>query len=138
MRFVLHRYELTPERTFGVLYDADQGLALHTLEDPVRYGPKQAGKTAIPAGVYPLALQLSPRFGVELPSILEVPGFAGIRIHAGNTELDTEGCPLVGLGRTASRIVDSRPALAALMNRMRLNRGTHRLEVVNGTAPVAE
>lgn len=134
MRFRLHRYELGLERTFGVLFDLASGWAAHTLEDAVRVGPKIPGKTAIPAGTYPVLLTMSARFGTELPLIDRVPNFSGIRIHAGNTEADTEGCLLVGLGRTADRIVESRPALTTLLTKMRATGGPHVLEVINGQA----
>lgn len=68
------------------------------VEDPVRPdGQKKFGETAIPAGTYQVANTYSPRFGKYLPLLLNVPGYAGIRIHPGNTPADTEGCLLPGI-----------------------------------------
>lgn len=59
-------------------------------------GTKVFGKTAIPKGRYKVIMAYSPRFKRELPLLLNVPQFVGILIHSGNTELDTEGCLIVG------------------------------------------
>ncbi|MGL4678569.1 MAG: DUF5675 family protein [Plesiomonas shigelloides] len=91
----------------------------YTLEDVVRgAGEKVAGKTAIPAGVYAVRLTHSPRFGRVLPLIDGVPGFAGVRIHRGNTAADTEGCVLVGLGRAKDKITNSAAAFDALFAKL--------------------
>ena len=51
---------------------------------------------AIPTGFYRLRVTMSPRFKIFLPILDGVIGRSGIRIHAGNTIQDTEGCILVG------------------------------------------
>lgn len=116
-----------PQYTLGKLY-ADGKFLCHTLEDVVREKPgmpvaqwKQHGKTAIPEGTYDLTLEFSPRFGAETLTINNVPGFKGVRMHAGNTENDTEGCPLLGLQVGPQGIVGgtSRPAVALVKTAVR-------------------
>lgn len=84
-----------------------------SIEDVVRTGPKVPGETAIPAGRYRVAITFSNRFQRMLPLLLDVPNFSGVRIHAGNTAGDTDGCLLVGQGRAVDSITESRLALAA-------------------------
>jgi len=88
-----------------------------TLED-VEREVKVPGKTAIPRGIYKLILDYSVRFQRQMPHILDVPGFEGIRIHAGNTAADTEGCILVGLTKANSFIGQSRIAFDRLFDSM--------------------
>jgi hypothetical protein len=86
----------------------------YTLEDQVR-DVKIPGETAIPAGRYRVVLTHSPRFKKVLPELLKVPGYTGIRIHAGNDASHTEGCILVGQRQGKSAVFESRDAMIELM-----------------------
>jgi len=76
-----------------------------TLEDEYRT-VKVYGKTRIPAGVYPLAIQKAGRlheaysnkfhFHEGMITLQNVPDFTGVMIHVGNRDEDTAGCILVG------------------------------------------
>ena len=73
---------------------------------------KVKGRSAIPEGRYAVVISWSPKFKQWLPILLGGPEFyrkwQGIRIHAGNTAKDTEGCILVGLNKLVGQVVDSR------------------------------
>lgn len=83
----------------GRLY-IDNLFECFTLEDPDRRlesgGTKVQNNTAIPRGIYEIAWNHSNHFNKDMPQILNVPQFEGVRIHAGNSDKDTEGCILVG------------------------------------------
>jgi len=132
----LARFDLSPTRTFGQLA-IDGVFQCYTLEDSVREDPNPAtpenegkvyGDTAIPPGRYQIALTFSarakagtlwtPRADFKLPELLEVPGFTGIRIHAGNNAKNTLGCIMLGQHRTTDEITQSRAALVAFLSKL--------------------
>jgi len=76
---------------------------------------KVYGETAIPRGTYKLLVDFSGRFQRELPRLLDVPGYSGIRIHAGNVPADTHGCLLLGTSRKDGMVVNSRIAMVKFM-----------------------
>lgn len=91
----------------------DNKLFCNSLEDEVREIDKNGvgkikGKTAIPAGRYRVIYNWSPKFGRNLPRLLDVPWFDGILIHPGNSTLETEGCILVGYNTEVGRLTQSR------------------------------
>lgn len=79
---------------------------------------KIIGKTAIPTGRYRILITRSQRFGRWLPLLLNVKGFEGIRIHAGNKPEDTRGCILLGFNRRKGYVLDSTKCVQQLMRRM--------------------
>lgn len=78
--------------------DEDRQLEITGIERKVY------GRTAIPRGTFAVEVSFSNRFQKLLPAVLDVPGFAGIRIHGGNRAEDSLGCVLLGKLRTATGI----------------------------------
>ena len=79
---------------------------------------KIIGKTAIPTGRYRILITRSRRFGRWLPLLMNVKGFEGIRIHAGNKPEDTRGCILPGFNRRKGYVLDSTRCVLTLVKMM--------------------
>lgn len=123
MELILKREIFTDISTIGslsidgkfecyVLEDPDLGLRSDmTLSEINR--KKQYGVTAIPYGRYQIKRTRSERFSqlkgheVIMPLLLDTPGYAGVRIHIGNTPKDTLGCLLCGRVRGKNMISES-------------------------------
>ena len=119
-----------PKYTIGHLY-IDGKYFCDTLEDPCRnltqnmtlteiLNKKFKGDTCIPYGRYYVSLDIiSAKYSNiqkypytamakgKMPRVLNVPGFSGILIHAGNTQKDTEGCLLVGENKVKGQVINS-------------------------------
>lgn len=119
MDLLVQREPSTLTSTPGTL-SIDGSFECFTLEDLVRevHGQpvatwKVADKTAIPVGTYAVTIDFSNRFQRQMPHVLNVSGFDGIRIHSGNTAADTDGCILLGTTRNGSdNVSGSRDAYA--------------------------
>lgn len=120
MDLTVKRDVFNADFTLGKLY-VDGQFFCYTCEDEIRpAGQKVYGETAIPAGTYDIHMTYSPKYKRVMPLIVDVPGFEGIRIHTGNSDDDTNGCLLVGYGRTPSSITQSRDAFAGLYEILRM------------------
>lgn len=95
MKLTLVRKWFEPTCTIGCL-NIDEHAECYVLEDPER-DIKIPGETCIPLGTYIIVIDYSERFKRRLPHLLDVPNFTGIRIHPGNSSVDTSGCLLPGL-----------------------------------------
>ena len=93
-----------------------------TWRDYANGAYKVKGRSAIPEGRYAVVISYSPKFKQWLPILLGGPDFnrkwQGIRIHAGNTAKDTEGCILVGQNREVGKVLDSRKWLYELKQKI--------------------
>lgn len=120
MKLTLKRIALRPTYTIGKLYIGDAYFC-DTLEDTVRDTNKSGrfdngeqkikGKTAIPYGTYEIKWTYSPRFKKYTPQLMNVPSFEGIRVHAGNTSADTEGCLILGENKQVGKVLNSRATI---------------------------
>ena len=108
----------------NVLEDTDRGL-----DDSMSVAKikelKKSSATAIPMGTYEVTLDVySPKFGSKsfykevcngkLPRLLNVKGFEGILIHAGNTDKDSAGCLLVGQNKVKGQVINSQATFKEL------------------------
>ena len=109
MKITVKREFFSETETLGSLYvngkffsytleDFDRKLKQNQSSTEIAH-KKIYGKTAIASGDYRVILSISNRFGRLMPEVLNVKGFAGIRIHGGNTHENTDGCILVAKHR---------------------------------------
>lgn len=130
MELEVRRTYRGPKYTIGHLY-IDGKWFCNTLEDPDRgleqsmtlteiLSKKFKGDTCIPYGKYRVSLDIvSGKYSNiqkypytamakgKMPRVINVPGFSGILIHAGNTQKDTEGCLLVGENKVKGQVINS-------------------------------
>ena len=137
MELILKRIAKRKTYTIGRLYIREQVMDEYlpgtedkyfcdTLEptwrDYANGAYKVKGRSAIPEGRYAVVISYSPKFKQWLPILLGGPEFnrkwQGIRIHAGNTAKDTEGCILVGQNREVGKVLDSRKWLYELKQKI--------------------
>lgn len=115
MNIVVERKWKKSDYTIGIMYingirfsetleDKDRGLTDKMSEAEIKL-KKVYGQTAIPTGTYDIKMTYSSKFASrpwgkkyngKVPSIETVKGFAGVRIHPGNTAADSLGCIFVG------------------------------------------
>ena len=119
MKLILTRHARRADYTIGRLEDENGKKICDTLEPIWRNYDggemKIPRKSAIPEGSYRVVVTKSQRFQKYLPLLVGVPGFEGVRIHAGNTSRDTEGCILVGQNLQVGKVLWSRITLERLM-----------------------
>jgi hypothetical protein len=113
MKLEVQRFSSKSQSTLGMLFDVTDKpkFLCYTLEDEFRE-VKVSGETRIPSGTYNLTLRTeggfneryTKKFGSSFNKgmlwVRDVPNFEYILLHIGNTDLDTEGCLLVGDSQT--------------------------------------
>lgn len=108
----------------NVLEDADRGLDNSMSIERIKE-LKKPSITAIPRGTYEVTLDItSPKYSKvqfyrevcngKVPRLLNVKGFEGVLIHAGNTDKDSAGCLLVGQNKVKGQVVNSRETFKEL------------------------
>ena len=108
----------------NVLEDKDRGLNSNMPVSTIKM-LKKPSITAIPSGTYEITLDVvSPKYSKvsfykelcngKMPRLLDVKGFEGILIHAGNTDKDSEGCLLVGHNKVKGQVINSRDTFKSL------------------------
>lgn len=116
MELKVIRELFTGKSTIGSL-EVNGNFECFTLEDVPRK-VKVKSETAIPEGRYQVIIDKSVRFGVMMPLLVNVPGFAGVRIHPGNTNADTDGCILLGQTKAKDFIGNSKKAYKAFFAKL--------------------
>lgn len=121
MKLKLTRIFKAETYTIGRLY-IDGEFFCDVLEDKVRDLSKEDkvwGQTAIPSGTYKIVITYSNRFKRDLPLLLNVPYFEGIRIHPGNSSVDTHGCLLTGINSEKGKVTQSRITFDRLFTKIK-------------------
>jgi len=80
------------------------------------YPDKVPGETCIWGDrTYEIVLDYSPKFGRNMPHVIGVDLFTGIRMHPGKDKNWTEGCILTGLSREGEDLIGYQEAFDRLV-----------------------
>ena len=105
--YTIGKFLINGQRFSESIEDTDRGLTQNMdLKEIQRI--KVFGQTAIPTGTYTIKMTYSPKYKRQMPEVLNVPGYSGIRIHSGNTADDTEGCIVLGRNTKVGMVTESR------------------------------
>lgn len=115
LSYTIGKLYIDGEYFCDTLEDADRGLNDDMDLDTI-LELKKPTITAIPVGTYKILITYSPRFKQNMPILLNVKGFEGIRIHSGNTHKDTSGCILVGENKVVGKVINSKVTYTKLYN----------------------
>lgn len=105
--YTIGKLSINGKSICDTLEDTDRELTSDMSEEEIKER-KVFGKTAIPIGEYEVVMTYSNRFKKQMPLLLDVKGFSGIRIHSGNTAEDTEGCILCGKNSEKGKVLNSK------------------------------
>lgn len=152
MKLLLKRVQKTKIFTIGELY-IDGKFFCYTCEDTDR-GLRQdmplsviekikiKSVTCIPYGKYKVTLDVvSPKYSnpkykwaakidAKVPRLIDVPGYAGVLIHVGNTAKDTDGCILVGFSKTKDGVGRSTDCFLKLYEILLNDKNNIEIEIV--------
>ena len=105
-KYTIGRLIIDGKYVCDTLEDKDRGLTKNMDLSEIK-NKKVYGQTAIPTGRYQIIWSYSAKFKKSLPLLLNVPGYEGIRIHSGNTDVDTFGCILLGENKEVGKVLNS-------------------------------
>lgn len=117
-KYTIGKMYLNNQYVCDTLEDTDRGLTNDMSIEEIK-AKKVYGETAIPTGTYKLIVDWSLKYQKNMPHILDVKGFDGVRIHSGNTAKDSLGCILVGKNKEVGKVLDSRNTYNYLMDLIR-------------------
>lgn len=127
---VLQRLSRSKYGTFGEILDNGEHEC-YTLEPA---GSDNAHDTScILPGLYVVTvLDKTVKFSYPHYALADVPGRENVRMHRGNTVLDTDGCILVGMDQTDGGVWHSADALDLLISKYPSGFNLTVKEVANG------
>lgn len=119
LHLIRQRYDL--DFTLGKLF-VDDKFYCYTCED-ASTTHKIYGESCIKPGEYKVIVTYSNRFKKDLPLLLDVPDYKGVRVHGGNSSKDTLGCILCGkeIDWVAGRIWNCAEVVSDLTKMIRNN-----------------
>ena len=129
INLLIIRDTFTDESTIGELFLNRERLC-DTLENP--WLDNQKNISCIPVGKYPVRLRLARESATKNYLhllIQDVPNRNYVLFHRGNTNADTQGCVLVGLGSQQDFVSNSVLAMDLLMKEI-VNLGGENINLI--------